>query len=408
MFSVVDKLFEADRDQRCFQALTMAPLKTSDQKASSTKGGESSKAMMARTDAYSAAIKHHTERDAARPSSDIVELTPVPRAESLENIIKFIYKEMSGKNNLSVLGDKLPNFHNFDGENTLSKYNITPKFIVVIRNPIDVINSSVHRKNNSELGNDTWHITTVDEAIEEWIENWNYAQKHVDSTDHLFVKYEDLAKNFSVESKRISEFLQVEEQFTNLMSALPEHARLYALEPEEVTRLRAMFDGVLALWDSQDIRAILKACPQIYRTVRDGEIVPLSSAARSHLGLEGFGQPEHGWRWTCAQTARIAFRVEGAVDGTEIWVDLEFAPYFGPRDHFAFMVTLGDGQRFLEHVYATDHMPARRGYIAKARDGCIDIELLMPVRKTENDEPNDDLRELGLALRSVQARILNA
>ena len=84
---------------------------------------------------------------------------------------------------LQAFGDKMPNLDLKEREALKAQYGLSTKVVVVIRNPLDVVSSSMHRAKMAKLKADIWHVEDIGQAIEEWLRNWDYALAHRDDPD---------------------------------------------------------------------------------------------------------------------------------------------------------------------------------------------------------------------------------
>lgn len=441
LFDIADRLFDADRSQREFSsvvkpkvALQLAAASAAPPKVEAPVEAVASSidtpppaaqeivaqevvadpvaekprkaaAKKKKEDPLGAALAHHTARDNKRPSNDIVDLLPVPRRESFFDILEAVYRATSGKGDLQAFGDKMPNLDLKEREALKAQYGLSTKVVVVIRNPLDVVSSSMHRAKMAKLKADIWHVEDIGQAIEEWLRNWDYALAHRDDPDHLFVKYESLANNFEEEAGRIAAFLGVENRFENLMAPLPEHARFYGLASEELAGLRGAFHPVVDAWDGKSLSELFDL-GRVHRVVADGSKILFGRADERAIGSAGFGDPEPEWCWTVADRARVQFRIQDAPPSAEAWIDLEFIPSFAAQAHVPFIIRTPDGKEMHHRVRADEPMPARYAFTTRLENGVVDLELLLPVRKRPQDEPVEDTRELGLAMRSIQVKLL--
>ena len=132
-----------------------------------------------------------------------------PRPEHVKDIIKSIYKVVSGKKHLKVFADKTPNWVYFERELRSARIWLGElKIILVVRRPCDVIRSSLRRAHMSKHALDKWRISTIEEAILEWKDNWEHlvSESNAAGRNINVVKYEDLISNFEATSHQIAKF----------------------------------------------------------------------------------------------------------------------------------------------------------------------------------------------------------
>lgn len=335
---------------------------------------------------------------------------PVLREVDFDSIVHGIIGASSRKSDIAVLADKKPNYHlQGEGDELYRKYGVEPISLMIIRNPLDVINSSIARRNNTLLQIDRWHIRDVHEAIDEWIMNWEYAARHLGDPNFHVLRYDDLDANFGRETERLAEILGVANQFTNLFSRTPLEERVQALTPEELAAVDHCLGPLIARWATSDLTELLASTPRILRDIPDGSTVRFQGGSEAFgVSLTGFSPVEVDWRWTFSPRATITFRVEGGHARSEAWVELELAPYFGGRPEFVLILRGAGGQQAI-HVIRPQDMAAgfaRCGVLLPAPDGVVELEMIMPRIKERHEEPVADTRRLGVQVRAFSARLL--
>jgi len=131
---------------------------------------------------------------------------PIPRRKPhYDGILMSILWTVFGRKNFRAVGDKTPNINSSAQVENLRNRIPGVRFIFVVRNPVSVINSSLHRKYLNDIGRDIWHIRNIIEAIEEWRSSWLFVKNFaINQEDCLVVKYEDMINYPSPMGERIS------------------------------------------------------------------------------------------------------------------------------------------------------------------------------------------------------------
>lgn len=141
----------------------------------------------------------------------------VPQKENIFNeIIKdlcFSIKDFSS-NKIYIYGDKTPKYYKEDLHDFAKKLGIPIYIIHVTRNPLFVISSIMRRYKNNQKGIDSWKsITSISQAIDEWIEAWNWRISISKSFCLLDLNYDFAVKDPSKLALEISNFLEIENKF---------------------------------------------------------------------------------------------------------------------------------------------------------------------------------------------------
>lgn len=335
---------------------------------------------------------------------------PVLREVDFDSIVSSIIGASSKKSNITVLADKKPNYHLYDEGNDLyEKYGIEPTSLMIIRNPLDVINSSIARRNNTLLQADRWHITNVHQAIDEWITNWEYAASRLDDPNFHILRYDDLGTNFDRESQRLAEILGLDNQFENLFNRPPREERTHALTPAEVAAVGQSLGAMISSWETSDLLSMLRSTPRILRDIPDRSTVKFRGGGEGFgVSLTGFSPVEVDRRWTFASKATITFRITGGQAASEAWVELDVTPFFGGRPEFPLILRGGNGQQAVHMIKVQDMEAgfARCGVLLPAPNGAVELEMIMPNTKERHEEPVTDTRRLGVQLHALTARLV--
>lgn len=155
-------------------------------------------------------------------------------------------EEFRRKPEVIYFGDKYPEYYLIS---SLVK-KIIPQFKVIhiLRNPIDTINSMNERTLRAKAGLDKdWNKNlSVEDLCEYWIKSWNFIVLNRKNPKILYLKYEDLVNNPDEESKRISDFLGLENEFNK--NIIKKRERPITLSSEDLKILDEKIGPIINDW----------------------------------------------------------------------------------------------------------------------------------------------------------------
>ncbi len=140
---------------------------------------------------------------------DFLEYIPSLEREQRAFIKSYFSLHFSEKK-LSVIGEKLPIYYTLDHAALESR--VGPiKYIHIVRHPLYVLNSFMHRRKLTEEGKDLWKHSNPGDAIMMWINAWNYmVSNHSQNPENFLpVKYEDFFGSRG-QYERIANYLGIE------------------------------------------------------------------------------------------------------------------------------------------------------------------------------------------------------
>ena len=134
------------------------------------------------------------------------------------------------------------------------------RLLLIVRNPVDVIASSLRRRDNARLGRDVWHINSVEEAAAEWRAAMRSMAQVVQEqhSPTFIVKYEELC----TEPERVQDIFS----FSGL-SSFRGHPTLWqrdrtetrqTLSPEDIRYLETAFTGIDPFWQARSPQQLLE------------------------------------------------------------------------------------------------------------------------------------------------------
>ncbi|CAN2536369.1 hypothetical+protein [Methylocapsa aurea] len=342
-------------------------------------------------------------RDKAFPAVD--ENIRRPNIAQASSVLASIFEAIYEKENLTVIGTKIPNFHVHTECARLAEIGLTYKEIYISRNPVDIINSSIHRRNLTNSGLDNWAIASVDQAVQEWYCNWVYAdlQMCADNVNFLNVSYDRLLSSPNNELEKVSIFLGIDNRFDVTSWPLPPELCLYALTREELDRVEFLF-GRRANEIGQYISAI--SPNDLFLTA------PLDGAINACVDpglyfVSGFGGQDSDGRWTIGKSSRIKFRVSNAPPTSNVFVKIQFMSLWRREEGFhVFFKVCGCWQSpiLLGDSDKTEYI---KSYISEVKNGEVSIDILIPRPKCAEDMPVNDIRPLGIYLKQVTYELID-
>ena len=166
-----------------------------------------------------------------------------PRIEDFLAILIAVFESSLHKENLSIIGAKHPFFTMHHDRNYLSgSVGIGIKYILLVRRPLNQINSSLNRRNRAKRGGDVWHIQNTNDAICEYFAmarlNYSYICEYPDDT--LIVLYESLVENPMCQIRRIYDFLGIESEVVMGVVSSRKPSKII-MSREEVDQVNAIF-----------------------------------------------------------------------------------------------------------------------------------------------------------------------
>lgn len=161
---------------------------------------------------------------------------------SVWKIVRSIYRVHFNQNNddeskLAIWGDKYPLYYK-----EMEKEVFQPwiKYIHIVRNPYDTINSMIRRTELAKEGKDWWSaITNVEDMITAWEEAFNLAETLSYRDNVLYLHYEDLIFKRDEVIEKINQFIGYELEFTYpLESELDLHFTREYLDQDTIVKLQ--------------------------------------------------------------------------------------------------------------------------------------------------------------------------
>jgi hypothetical protein len=249
----------------------------------------------------------YADRDTKLGLDSLGPFRPVRQSHG-DRMLLSAYRMVFPKRKLRVVGDKMPHFGDKSDVDWLSRRLPNFKLLHIVRNPLDVINSSLARRNKTRAGTDIWHVSTVKEAAEEWVREWNWAlaAKRRLGDSMLIVRYEDIAADPQAVLADIGSFLDLTTPLAPAFIPLPGDLRLYALDDSERDLALAWFQPLASIWGSTPWDHLQRRVGELPRLALPNEpILFQQDGNSSDYVWSGFSTPETEGKWTVEKVAEI-------------------------------------------------------------------------------------------------------
>ena len=133
------------------------------------------------------------------------------------------------------------------------------RLLLIVRNPVNVIASSLRRRDNARIGQDVWHINSVEEAAAEWRAAMHTMARVVQeqSSPTFIIKYEELCTEPKIVQDIFSfSGLSPFEGYPTLWLRGLDETRS-TLTPEDASYLESAFTGIDAFWQARSPQQLL-------------------------------------------------------------------------------------------------------------------------------------------------------
>jgi len=308
---------------------------------------------IARAGAKSAARTAKTEH--FKPRDNAGRLTfprRYPSRERLAHILAGIVEASLEKRDLLYIGSKTPGHWRYDDVRRVAGLYGEPKYVFLLRNPFDNVNSIVNRRNAARAGRDAWPDKPIEEAIARYQEAiclvLSCRDRFAEQT--FVVGYEDLVAHPSRTLSALGEFLELElDDWSHLITSESPQRKVFTEREERA--VREQLGAAIDSWSSKHLTIpIARLGTQVddcVRTVtrRTEYRFDAPVGDRGLLGT-GWGDAEPAGIVSDAPSADLYFRVP---DDGEYTVVIELAAQIdhrsGPLD-----LTAQLGERRLEQT----------------------------------------------------------
>lgn len=275
------------------------------------------------------------------------------------------------------------------------------RIVLILRNPLDVVSSSLRRRDAAAQGQDVWHISSVEEALSEWLHGMRVMAEIASTCDRVLVlKYEDLCNDAAAEAVLSFVGLGPYPEPRGFVPTDPDRKRA-TLTGEEASYLHARLWDVDRLWTNKTGPELLTYFAE-FPPYELGSYVELSRQSVDPLLRTGFSTAEPWGRWTDGPLARIRLRHPPVRRNLR----LELRPVIVRAEpgHAGAPVDI------VINGAARHSMVMRSGTAAEVEiphhvlqpDGGLQIDLNIHAPKPADEEPLNDPRALGVGLAGFQ------
>jgi hypothetical protein len=252
-----------------------------------------------------------------------------PTVERLPDIVTSVVQASLDKPDARVIGSKTPGHMLFDVNGAIRRMNGDVRYVAMLRSPLSQINSSINRRNGKRAGKDTWHLDTVDEAIDHYLEvifGLIVLQSKVENS-LLFIKYEDMINDpsnvFDKLFSHIDSMWRPDRQLTYV-----DRGTLDVLTSEERKQVLQRLGNVIENWEdallSGKSEIDFKIFNHVLPEVTDA-MLKIGAGFASPFLVGGWSAPEEPGAWTESESATMLFAP--AIDTAPRLLRLDILPF---------------------------------------------------------------------------------
>lgn len=180
-----------------------------------------------------------------------------PTREDFPQLLSNVIATSLGKHGLRVIGAKDPFFTlHHDRDFLDDRVGLPVRYLLLLRNPIGQINSSLNRRNLAAERRDRWHIQTVHDAIHEYrsmcLLNFSYLVHFKDEA--MLVKHEDLISDPTDTLRHVYRFLGLRGHI-ELGNLKVRDRHLSVMNEDEVRAVESSYAQASRDWESRPVTA---------------------------------------------------------------------------------------------------------------------------------------------------------
>ncbi len=325
-----------------------------------------------------------------------------PKPEHFHAVAAGLFAGMFPGKDLRYVGDKMPVTAEWEDVPLLFSRFPELRVVAVIRNPADVVRSSLVRREATRRGRDAWPIRTVQEAATQWLAAWRtlISVKERYGGAVLVVKYEDLSSDLRAASGRLFEWLALPpHEIATAIAALPPDLALHTAAEQAL--VRHLFSPVLQAWPDADAEVLMARFATFRMPYAMGDTVHLGHEDAGAYLASGFSFREEWGCWTDGSRAVLSIP-HGQTKGT-LFVEIRVAQSVrSGEDGNDVIVRSGWGE---PRLFALPAGRSRIAFVAQAEEaeeaGTLAVELLI-MRPKGPDESPPDCRALGILVESFR------
>lgn len=280
------------------------------------------------------------------------------------------------------------------------------RVIAVIRNPADVVRSSLVRREATVRGRDEWPIRRVRDAVAQWVGGWQTlrALKGRHGPAVAVVKYENLCAQPQAVVDGLHAWLGLPPRpVATPVSALSPDLALHT--PEEQAELERLLGPLIEAWPTSDVETLMTGFATFRPPHAPGTPIRLAHDEATPYLEAGFSFQEEWGRWTDGTRAVLA--IPHGIERGLLLVDIGVFKAFAAQDgRCDVVVRCGWGE---PKLFQLGPEPSRVAFAVQAEEtqepGTLRIELFIARPKRPDEAPSDG-RALGILVESVTIRHL--
>lgn len=362
-----------------------------------------------------AAVEHYYEhfyheRDAGEEQAREDRKSFADPLTNHDAITRALFEALSGKRPLKVVGSKVPITRDWQEQRLVEEMEHL-RVILILRRPLDVLNSSARRRCRAKSGTDDWPIESLRQAVDQYNHAWRAMQRiaQVKGALAFVLKYEDLVQKPVVTLNEVFRFLELKPYaIGGNVESLPDELRhIYLDQLGELQSARRQFAALEQIWDVTSAVQLLR-CPVTCSAIEFDERITFNEVYGASLLDYGFNDPEDWAVWTNGTVAQLRFIHPPATAGVivELWIATSFS---ADNSGCIALVSVNDGEAT---PYSFDRLMRQLViYVPKGGqrdDGDMTVRFNILRPKRPFDHPTEDPRSLGLAIHSVRLTEINA
>ena len=208
------------------------------------------------------------DRGLSRTSiGSFIHLLPNQKRWDHHDMMRSLFEKTHGKKGLKIIGEKLPFIHQYDLQDFKNFWQGEINIILIVRNPLYVMNSFKKRIILTQKGRDSWRFKTLNDGLNSWIHSWNYFYENSQKKEVTLVKYEDFFSNRNAILK-IFDFLNVNNSDTSLFSG-DQYGDLSFLSSHEVEVINKVFFPLIEKWHIEGTEHLIDHGPFSQKLISD-------------------------------------------------------------------------------------------------------------------------------------------
>lgn len=268
-----------------------------------------------------------------------------PSVAKFPEIVASVIGTSLGKPSARFIGSKTPGTMLADADAALVQTFSDVRYVALLRSPLDQINSSMNRRNRTNLGCDFWGVETVEAAIAYYKSTLAglIALKRLHGDRVLFLKYEDLVGDSEAALRLVLSHIGVE--WTPPPGMLvADRGALKVLTDEERLSVRRELGAIEDAWTDADLSGVNPTGLALFHDILPQlpeKLVTVSMGQKPDFLIDGWSLPEAAGIWSDASKAMLLFRPAHSGDRM---LRLDVAPYVADEAPLGMQVTL-NGKR---------------------------------------------------------------